>query len=100
MHDLSQFRSDFERIASRLATRGPIPQLDDFRALDQKRRATISQAEELKKQKNAASAEVNAARKTGVDTTERQKELRALGEEISARDEQVKAIEAQFQELL
>jgi len=100
MHDLSQFRSQFDRIAERLATRGLTPQIDEFRALDQKRRAAISEVEELKKQKNAASAEIGAAKRQGVDTTERQQRIRALGDGITARDKQLEGIEQQFYDLL
>ncbi len=100
MHDLSQFRAQFDCIAQRLSTRGPIPQLDEFRELDRKRRAAISEAEELKKQKNAASLEIGAAKRQGLDTTERQQQVRALGDQIAARDEQVKAIDQQFYDLL
>src|SRR3974390_719629 len=38
MHDLSQFRAQFDCIAQRLSARGAIPQLDEFRELDRKRR--------------------------------------------------------------
>src|SRR5947208_7963252 len=100
MHDLSHFRAQFDCIAQRLSARGPIPQLDEFQALDQKRRTAISESEELKKQRNTASVEIGAAKRQGLDTTERQQQVRALGDEIAARDEQVKAIDQQFYELL
>jgi seryl-tRNA synthetase len=100
MHDLASFRNNFDRIAERLATRGPIPSLDQFRELDQRRRAAISQTEELKRQRNAASAEIAQAKREGADTAERQKQVRAIGEEISALDEQVKRLEDEFRELL
>ena len=48
MHDLNFFRSNFEPIAERLATRGGALNLDGFRALDAKRRSAIVQAEQLK----------------------------------------------------
>ena len=34
MHDLSYFRSNFDRIAQRLATRGDVSSLDRFRELE------------------------------------------------------------------
>src|SRR4029078_41581 len=46
MHDLFYFRSTFDRIAERLATRGPMPQLDQFRELDQNRRKAIAESEQ------------------------------------------------------
>ena len=100
MHDLSYFRSNFERIAERLSTRGGAINLDGFRALDQKRRAAISQAEQLKALKNQQSQEIGKLKREGADTTERQVQVRAIAEQIAALDEQVAALETEFQEVL
>jgi seryl-tRNA synthetase len=100
MHDLSFFRSNFDRIAQRLATRGDVSSLDRFRELDQKRRAAISQSEQLKARRNAESAEIAQLRREGADTTARQAQMRAIGGEISSLDEQVKSLDEEFQELL
>jgi seryl-tRNA synthetase len=100
MHDLSYFRSNFDRIAQRLATRGDVSTLDRFRELDQRRRAAISQSEQLKARRNAESAEIAQLRREGADTTERQAQMRAIGGEISSLDEQVKTLDEEFRELL
>ena len=100
MHDLSYFRSNFDRVAQRLATRGDVSSLDRFRELDHKRRAAISQSEQLKARRNAESAEIAQLRREGADTTERQAQMRAIGGEISSLDEQVKSLDEEFQELL
>ena len=50
MLDLNYFRANFESVATRLATRGPLPQLDQFRDADKRRRAAISKMETLKAQ--------------------------------------------------
>ena len=100
MHDLAHFRNNFDSIAERLATRGNPPQLDQFRELDLERRSAISQAEQLKARRNAETAEIAKLRKEGVDTSERQQQMRASAEQISSLDEQVKALDEQFRELL
>ena len=100
MHDLSFFRSNFDRIAQRLATRGDVSSLDRFRELDGKRRAAISQSEQLKARRNAESAEIAQLRREGADTTARQAQMRAIGGEISSLDEQVKSLDEEFRELL
>ncbi len=100
MHDLAFFRSNFDRIAERLATRGPLPQLEQFKELDRKRRAAISQSETLKSRHNAASKEIPKLKREGVDTSEMQKEMRQVGDQIDALDKEVKALEEPFQELL
>jgi seryl-tRNA synthetase len=100
MHDLSGFRNNFERFAERLATRGPMPALDQFRELDARRRAAITGAEQLKSRRNAETGEIARLRREGADTAERQKQVRAIGEEISALDEQVKRLDEEFRDLL
>jgi seryl-tRNA synthetase len=100
MHDLAFFRKDFDRIAARLATRGNAPALDRFRDLDAQRRAAIRQAEDLKQRKNLETAEIQKLKREGADTSERQQQMRSIGEQISALDDQVKSADQEFQELL
>ena len=100
MHDLSPFRNNFDRIAERLSVRANVPNLDQFRDLDHQRRAAISRVEQLKARRNVETAEIGKLRREGVDTTERQQQVRAIGEEISGLDEQVKTLDDQFRELL
>src|SRR5437588_8535019 len=100
MHDLGFFRTNFEKIAERLATRGAVTGLDQFRELDQRRRAAITEAEELKARRNTESAEIAASRKAGTDTTARQQQVREIGSRIASLDEQIKALDEQFRELL
>jgi len=100
MHDLTYFRSNFERIAERLATRSGTISLDGFRELDQKRRSAISEAEQLKARKNQESVEIGKLKREGADTAERQKAMRAIADQIAALDEDMKAVDQQFQELL
>ncbi len=100
MHDIAFVRSHFDRVAERLATRGPVAGLEQFRELDAERRGAISRAEQLKAARNAASAEIAKLKREGADTAERQKEVRGLGDEIAALDERVKALDERFRELL
>ena len=100
MHDLAYFRSHFDEVAERLATRSNPPNLDQFRELDSRRRAAISQTEQLKARKNAESTEIGRLRQQGADTSLRQQQVRAIGEEIAALDEQLKGLDGQFRELL
>ncbi len=100
MHDLSYFRSNFEKLAERLATRGGTINLEGFRDLDLKRRSAISQAEQLKARKNQESMEIGKLKRDGADTTERQKEIRALTDQIAALDEEKKTVDEEFQKLL
>jgi seryl-tRNA synthetase len=100
MHDLGYFRANFEAIAARLATRSNPPSLDTFRDLDARRRAAIRESEELKARRNSESSEIAALRKQGVDTTEKQKSVREIGDRITALDELVRTADKEFQDLL
>jgi seryl-tRNA synthetase len=100
MHDLSFFRNHFDRIAERLSARSNPPNLESFRELDQQRRAAISRTEQLKARRNAESQEIAKLKREGADTSERQKEMRAIGEEIAGLDKQAAEFEEQFRELL
>src|ERR1700693_1392574 len=100
MHDLAYFRANLDTIAARLATRGTITGLDRFRDLDQRRRAAITEAEELKAKRNAESAAIAQLRKAGEDTSQRQQEVRRIAERIGALNEQIRTLEESFKELM
>ncbi len=102
MHDLSHFRAHFDTVSQRLAARGPaaVAGLDHFRELDRKRRAALTETEQLKARANAESMEIGKLKREGADTAERQESVRALKASITALDEQVKSLEAEFSDLL
>src|ERR1039457_2951703 len=100
MHDLSYFRSNFERIAERLSTRGNVAGLEEVCELDQPRRAALTKAGQLKARVNEQSAEIGKRRREGADTTGQQEQVRTMKTEIAALDEQVQTLDARFQELL
>jgi seryl-tRNA synthetase len=100
MHDLNFFRANLESIRERLATRNFELDLEAFRTLDSKRRAALTEAEALKAERNQASAEIPKLRKAGQDTSERQAEIRALGDRIAVLDQQVASFDAEFRDFL
>jgi seryl-tRNA synthetase len=100
MHDLAYFRNNFEQIAARLATRNNPPNLDHFRELDMRRRAAITQAEQLQAKANEASTEIGKLRKAGTDTAALQEQQRAMKAQIAELNDQRDAIDAEFKELL
>jgi len=100
MYDLTFFRTHLEEIAERLKTRGFELDLEAFRELDARRRAAITEAEQLKAQRNAESNEIAKLRRQGADTSERQQNVRRIGERIAALDEQVRQLEEEFRQAL
>jgi seryl-tRNA synthetase len=100
MLDLSYFRNHFDEVAARLATRAPVPNLDQFRDLDRRRRSAISEAEQLKAQVNAESSEIGKLRREGADTTGRQDRVREMKARIAEAEKAVDAVDAEFGELM
>jgi seryl-tRNA synthetase len=100
MHDLTAFRTNLDAIAARLADRPFILDVASFRDLDEKRRSALTQSETLKAQRNAETQEIGKLRKAGEDTSARQLAVREMGEKITALEDQAKALDEQFRELL
>ncbi|HXN48267.1 MAG TPA: serine--tRNA ligase [Bryobacteraceae bacterium] len=100
MHDLNFFRSNLDAVAARLATRNFTLNVEEFRELDARRRAAVTEAEQLKALRNSESTEVGKLRKQGVDTSELQQKMRELGDRIAGLDEQVTKLDEEFREAL
>jgi len=100
MYDLSFFRANLDAIAARLADRGFTLDTIAFRELDSQRRAAVTEAEQLKSQRNKASQEISLLKREGVDTAGMQQNVRASGERITQLDEQVKQLDEQFRGML
>jgi len=80
MLDLAFVRANLELVEGKLRDRGQDPSalLGDFRALDQNRRERITEAEQLKAQRNKLSEEVARLKKSGDDASAVMEETRAL----------------------
>ncbi len=100
MHDLSFFRGHLEEIRERLGTRGYALDTEAFQRMDQVRRQCVAESEQLKAERNQATAEIGKLRKSGTDTTERQQHVRAIGERISALDKEVEKLDLEFRDFL
>lgn len=100
MHDLNSFRNHLDEIAARLSTRGYKLDVDAFRELDRKRRQFLTESEQLKAERNAASVEIGKLRKAGEDTSARQEQVRQMGERIAQLDAQAEAVDGEFAQLM
>ncbi len=100
MYDLSFFRNNLDQLRERLATRGFALDVASFTELDSKRRQIVTESERLKADRNQATVEIGQLRKTGVDTSEQQVRVRAMGERISELDGQVNALDTEFRDFL
>src|SRR3984885_11076656 len=100
MHDLSFFRANLDSIAQRLATRGYQLDVEQFRALDTERRAALTDAEQLKAQRNELSAQIPKLRAESKDISAIQQESRALGDQIKLLDEKATLADDSFRDLM
>ena len=100
MHDLNFFRNNLELMRERLATRGYALDTAAFHELDRRRRQCVTESEQLRAQRNQATAEIGKLRKEGIDTTERQQAVRAMGDRMAELDREVGKLEAEFRDFL
>ncbi|MCA0376102.1 MAG: serine--tRNA ligase [Gemmatimonadetes bacterium] len=104
MHDIRLLRDQLDRLREGMARRGKLtelqPLLDRADALEQARRAAITELEAQQARRNKVSQEVAQRRKAGEDATELMAEGRTIGELVSALEQKRAAAEAEVQALL
>jgi seryl-tRNA synthetase len=100
MYDLGFFRNNVDSLQERLSSRGYVLDVDSFRDLDGRRRQFVTESEQLKAERNQATAEIGKLRRQGIDTSERQQQVRAMGDRISELDQQVEQIDKEFRDFL
>jgi seryl-tRNA synthetase len=84
MLDLGFVRANLAQVKEQLARRGPeaAKPLDGFEALDQARRAAITESEALKAKRNQISAEVAERKRKGEDAADLMEQTRSMKDEI------------------
>lgn len=100
MHDLTFFRNNLDQIRDRLSGRNYQLDVESFRALDARRRQIVTESEQLKAERNTATAEIGKLRKAGEDTAERQQLVRTMGDRITQLDGEVGKVDAEFRDFL
>ncbi len=103
MLDLRSLRNDPEQAKAALRKRGEADlsaMVDRVLALDEERRAAITEVEALKARKNEVSREIGEAKRAGKDATERIEEMRSVGRKIGELDGIVSGREEEISELL
>lgn len=101
MLDVKIMRNDFERVEKALQDRGKSLELiSGFAPLDGKRRELLQESESLKNRRNMVSAEVAKRKKNKEDADELIIEMREVGDRIKELDDEVRALEAQIDELM
>lgn len=88
MFDLKLLQREPERVAAMLADRGSNLDINEFKKLDDRRRALLQEVETLKSERNTASAEVGKKKRAGEDATELMASLGELSERIKKLDQE------------
>ncbi len=100
MIDINVIRNDKAAVKAALEKRGYDADLDGILKLDEERRAVIGRTEALKAEKNKVSADVPGLKKAGENVEPVFARMRELGNEISANDEKLKAVEEKLRHAL
>ncbi len=100
MHDIRAIRENPEAFDAGLAKRGLAPQTAALLALDEKRRALITEAQAVQARRNEASKAIGAAKGRREDPTDLMAEVAALKERMPQIDAEEKAAGAELTGLL
>ncbi|MDD2601112.1 MAG: serine--tRNA ligase [Kiritimatiellae bacterium] len=94
MLDIKRIRENFAEVAAGLARRGAeLTYLEQARDLDAQRRTLVTETDALKKERNTRSKEIGVLKKAGQDTTEVQADVRVMGDQITAKDSELREVE-------
>lgn len=100
MHDIRAIRENPAAFDAGLARRGLEPQAEALVALDEKRRALITEAQAVQTRRNEASKAIGAAKARRDDPTDLMAEVAALKERMPEIDAEEKAVGAELNTLL
>src|SRR5579862_4692020 len=102
MLDLAYVRENLPQVEQMLRNRGldPAQVLGNFRAIDERRRNLITQAETLKAQRNRASEEIARLKKSGQDATAQVEQNKALREQGETLEKQASEAEQELRSVL
>jgi seryl-tRNA synthetase len=87
-------------VKNRLETRGQPVDLAGFVRASGEKKDVLRKVEELRAEKNKASEEISRMKKAGTDSSFRILEMRKVGDEISALEERLKALEEEIKQTL
>ncbi|HEL1274799.1 TPA: serine--tRNA ligase [Streptococcus equi subsp. zooepidemicus] len=101
MLDLKRIRTDFDTVAAKLKTRGVLEAiLTSLKALDEQRRSLLVQTEELKAQRNIASAAIAQAKRQKEDASQQIADMQQLAANIKAIDAKLADIDQEITSII
>ena len=96
MLDIKVIRNETERVKKAMSRRKENVDIDGLLALDEKKRAALFEAEQLKAQQNEMTKKIPALKKAGEDTTEIFAEMKVLSDKIKDYDVQLREMDDQI----
>lgn len=97
MLDIKMIRQNVAMVKEKLATRNVDEvKINEFVALDEKRRAELVKVEELKKLRNDVSGEIAQLKRNKENADDKIAQMKKVGEEIKALDEQIAKIDEEL----
>jgi seryl-tRNA synthetase len=100
MLDMTWVRDNLATLAEAVRNRGVTIDLDEFRRLDQERRAALREVELLKARRNTASEEIARLKKARQDADAIIREMRSVGDQIKELDGKVVEAQSELDALL
>ncbi|WP_280772255.1 serine--tRNA ligase [Salipaludibacillus daqingensis] len=101
MLDVKLLRNQFDEVKEKLAQRNEdISALDTFSDLDEKRRQTIQEVEELKSRRNKVSQEISQMKRDKKDASSVIEEMQQVSTEIKKLDDQLREVDEELNHLL
>lgn len=101
MLDLKRIRTDFDLVAGKLKTRGVSEEtLSHLKNLDQERRQLLVKSEELKAERNIASAAIAQAKRQKEDASQQIEDMQKVSADIKTIDAELAAIDEKVTEII
>ncbi len=100
MLDIHFVRNNLELVRKKVEAKGVPFAEDRFSAMDLRRRQVLARSEELKSRKNKIAKETGYLKKSGAPTRELELQSIELSKQITAGEEELAVLEAEFQDFL
>lgn len=99
MLDMKFIRENPDVVREAMRRRGEDAPVDELLAVDEERRRLVTQAEQLRAERNEASAKVAAAKRAGESADDIIQQMGAVNDRIRALDEQLREVDARLRAL-
>ncbi len=100
MLDIKFVRDHLDEVQKMLEHRCNPLKLDGFQELEKKRRELLNETEQLKSRRNTVSKQISVMKKNGENADDIVKEMRAVGDQISVLDGELRDIEEKLRDFL